>query len=116
MPVTYEPVSGLGYGWDSGESGWKTDMDKNLRQIGASIQLSVIDRDLTGDPVAPSNGDRYIVGTGATGAWAGHDGEIALYDGGWIFYTPNIGWLCFVEDEDVLSVYKASGWSPGITV
>jgi hypothetical protein len=33
-----------------------------------------------------------------------------------VFYTPSVGWLCYIADEAVLSVYKAAGWSPGITV
>ncbi|NIP67909.1 MAG: DUF2793 domain-containing protein, partial [Planctomycetales bacterium] len=40
-------------------------------------QDGVIDKDLTAPPGSPSNGDRYIIPTGATGAWAGHETEIA---------------------------------------
>jgi len=57
------------------------------------------------------------VATGATGAWAGHDGEIAVRIGGaWEYHTPNIGWICYIEDEDLLSAYKVTGWSPGISL
>jgi len=34
----------------------------------------------------------------------------------WEFHAPRIGWLCYVEDEDLLSAYKATGWSPGISI
>lgn len=36
-------------------------------------------------PGSPADGDVYIVGAAATGAWSGHDEEIALYFTGWIF-------------------------------
>ncbi len=31
-------------------------------------------------------------------------------------YVPKVGWLCFIEDEAVLSVYKATGWSAGVAI
>ena len=112
-----DPNLGLTYGWALGESGWNTAMDANLKRLGAVVGLSVKSRSLTAPPATPVDGDRYIVAAGATGAWAGRDGEIAVWIGGaWEFHAPRIGWLCYVEDEDLLSAYKASGWSPGISI
>ena len=34
----------------------------------------------------------------------------------WEYYTPKVGWLCFVEDEAVLSAFKTTGWSAGIAI
>ena len=49
-----------------------------LRQIPyGRRRASVKDRDLTAPPGSPSEGDRYIVATGGSGAWSGHDLEIA---------------------------------------
>lgn len=42
----------------------------------------VIDKDLTSPPGSPTEGDAYIVGGSATGAWAGWDDHIAIYWGG----------------------------------
>lgn len=45
--------------------------------------------------------------------------EAAVYDANfpaWVFYTPRVGWLAFVKDEEVLSVYKAGGWSAGVAM
>lgn len=45
-------------------------------------------------PVAPNDGDRYIVGSSATGDWAGHETEIAIYStlaAGWNFETVTKG-------------------------
>jgi hypothetical protein len=112
-----DPNLGLTYGWLQGENNWHTGMDANLKRLGAVVGLSVKSRSLTAPPATPVDGDRYIVAAGATGAWAGRDGEIAVRIAGtWEFHAPKIGWLCYVEDEDLLSAYKAAGWSPGISI
>jgi hypothetical protein len=116
MPST-EPNLGLTYGWALGESNWNASMDSNLKRLGAVVGLSVKDRDLATPPASPTDGDRYIVAAAATGAWAGKTGQIAVRVAGqWEFYPAKIGWLCFVEDESVLTTYKATGWGTGIAV
>jgi hypothetical protein len=83
-----------------------------LRALDAIVQLSVLDRDLTAPPGSPDEGDRYIVGASATGAWDVHDDEIAAWqDGVWTFYTPNEGWRAWVEDESELVVWTGAAWS-----
>jgi len=112
-----DPNLGLIYGWSLGESGWNAGMDNNLKKLGAVVGLSVKDRDLTTPPAGPVDGDRYIVPAAATGVWAGKTGQIAVRIAGvWEFQVPKVGWLCFIEDEAVLSVYKSSGWSAGIAI
>lgn len=71
----------------------------------AEWQASVLDKDLTSPPGAPSTGDRYLIGLDttasvATGAWAGHDGEIAEWDGAqWVFSAPTTGTFVSADDE-----------------
>lgn len=44
-------------------------------------------------PAAPADWDVYVVGAAPSGAWTGHPGDLALYDGaGWLFYPPAEGW------------------------
>lgn len=82
-----------------------------LRALDAIVQLSVKDRDLAAPPASPSDGDRYIVATGATAAWSGHDAEVAAWqDGAWAFYAPREGWRCWVEDEGAFLVFDGSAW------
>jgi len=82
-----------------------------LRVLDAAVQLSVLDRDLTSPPGGPSDGDRYIPASGATGAWSGKDLNIAAWqDGAWTFLVPREGWLCWVADEDKLLVWDGSSW------
>lgn len=53
-----------------------------------------------------------MVAAGATGEWANKNGNIAAWqDNSWIFYTPAIGWLCFVVDENILVLWNGSLWS-----
>ena len=82
-----------------------------LRLLDGLVQLSVLDRDLTVPPGSPTNGDRYIVASGATGDWAGWDLNVALFtDGAWLRLPPRVGWRVWVEDENLLLVYNGSGW------
>ena len=52
-----------------------------LRILDGLVQLSVLDRDLAAPPASPADGDRYIVGSGATGDWAGWGPECRALDG-----------------------------------
>jgi hypothetical protein len=82
-----------------------------LRLLDGLVQLSVFDRDLTAPPSSPADGDRYIVGSGATGDWTGWDGDVALrVDGAWFRLRPQTGWRAWVESEQALSVYDGSAW------
>ncbi|MFC3118904.1 DUF2793 domain-containing protein [Jhaorihella thermophila] len=82
-----------------------------LDRIDGLVQLSVKDRDLTAPPAIPTEGDRYIVATGATGAWAGWDGDVAMLSGGaWVRLPAREGWRVWVEDEAMLLVRTAGAW------
>ena len=83
-----------------------------LRILDGLVQLSVLDRDLTAPPGSPADGDRYIVGSGATGDWAGWDLNVALWsDGVWQKLTPREGWRAWIEDEGVLLAWDGAAWS-----
>ncbi len=82
-----------------------------LRVLDAIVMLSIIDRDLTAPPGSPSEGDRYIPASVATGDWAGEEGNIAIYqDGAWAFYNPIEGWHCWVEDETLTLRHDGTSW------
>jgi hypothetical protein len=70
-----------------------------------------LDRDLTAPPGSPAQGDTYLVDTGATGAWSGHDDEIAVYiNTAWEFIPPSEGFLARVSDENIWIGYDGSVW------
>lgn len=73
------------------------------------------------DPPSASAGDRYIVPPGATGAWAGHEGDLAEWDDedGWVF--TELADNTFFFDEETNQWYSMVGgvktsppWTPGI--
>ncbi len=83
-----------------------------LRDLDGLVQLSVLDRDLAAPPGSVVDGARYVVAPGASGAWSGHVGEIAVgRDGGWAFHVPGEGWLAWVVDEARICVWDGADWS-----
>jgi len=72
-------------------------------------QKAVLDKDLGTPPTFPSVGDRYIVASGATGDWSGHENDIAEWNGSsWEFTSPLEGMMTYVKDEDKLYQYTTS--------
>lgn len=118
MAASTEPRSGIKYGWALGESGWNTEMDANLLSVGRfAYHLSVKDRDLATPPGTPAAGDTYIVAATATGAWVGKENSVAIWDGAaWVFGTPRLGWIAYLEDEEKLTAFKSGGWSAGVAI
>ncbi len=82
-----------------------------LASLDALVQLAVKERSRTAPPAAPEEGDRFLVGVNATGAFAGHEDHIALFDLGlWRFFAPQPGWRAYVESEDLVVVFNGSEW------
>lgn len=82
-----------------------------LRILDVLTQLAVLTDDQTAPPAAPSEGDRHIIGDSATGAWAGHGGELTIFeDGLWQYFTPMPGWRAYVTGRDALVVHDGSDW------
>jgi hypothetical protein len=76
----------------------------------------------TAPPVTAQQGDTYIVPSGATGAWAGQTGKIAIcnpqivkdgvanpYTQTWDFIQPKVGMQFYVQDIGAAMVYNTSG-------
>lgn len=86
-----------------------------LEILDAVVQLSVIDAVSSVSPSMPTEGDRHIVGPSPTGAWAGHEADIAVArPGGWIFVVPAAGWLAWVQDAERLVVFDGDDWIAAI--
>jgi hypothetical protein len=82
-----------------------------LLALDALTHLAVIDRRAT-PPTAPAEGSRYLVEAGASGAFAGQAGKIAVFeDNGWRFLTPRQGWLAWVAQDQAPLVHDGSGWT-----
>lgn len=103
--------------WSAAQaSPWNT-VNANSDALNLRASGSVKDKDLTSPPGSPSDKDAYIVGASATGAWAGEDGNIAVYDStaaGWDFYAPYEGLIVWVDDEDMRYRYSGSSWAASL--
>lgn len=87
-------------------------LNESLRVIDALIQAAVIGYQEVTPPTTPDDGDRYIVGDGATGAWAGQDQNMAQYvaEGNfWQFYEAGTQ-VHLVLFDGSLYAYEGS-WS-----
>ncbi|MDQ2090061.1 DUF2793 domain-containing protein [Marimonas arenosa] len=83
-----------------------------LQALDALAQFVAIELGATTPPTTPAIGDCWGLGTGATGAWAGHDGDIALaIESGWVFLTPREGWRVWDRTAGVLMVFRNNGWA-----
>lgn len=84
-----------------------------LRWLDGIVHLAVLNSTTSAPPGAPSEGDRYIVATGATGAWSGWDGDVAHYaDGAWFRLLPQPGWRCWDIGAQALLVRISGAWVP----
>jgi hypothetical protein len=82
-----------------------------LCAIDALLHLIVASRGQAEAPAVPSPGERHVVAAGATGAWDGQDGKIAVWqDGGWTFLQPQQGWRAFVADEGLPIWFDGAEW------
>lgn len=78
------------------------------------VQAAVEDRSRSQPPAAAAEGQRHLVGPAASGAWAGHDGEIAVFTGlGWDFLAPRPGWRLRVLDEALDLIFDSGSWQDG---
>ncbi|MBD2748038.1 DUF2793 domain-containing protein [Microvirga sp. BT688] len=82
-----------------------------LAALDALVQLAVKERNRTAPTATPEEGDRYLIGANATGAFAGHEDHVALFDLGlWRFFPPQPGWRAYVENEDLVVVFNRNEW------
>lgn len=82
-----------------------------ITSLDALLHLAVKERNRISPPASAEEGDRYLVGAGSTGIFAGHENEIALFDlGVWRFFTPRPGWRAYVEAEDRIVAFGNASW------
>lgn len=119
MAITFGPKRGLvidGVLLDT----WDVPLRALLRAIDQGLVLSsVISQTLTAPPGSPANGDAYIVGASATGAWATHDLSVAVWttdnpvapSGEWEFYVPAAGWIAWSVADAGFYAFAAGAWA-----
>lgn len=79
--------------------------------LDALVHLAVKARNVAAPPGSPAEGDRYLVPSGATGAFASHVNAIAAFDnGGWAFLPAKAGWRVYVEGEGLFLLFDGAAW------
>jgi hypothetical protein len=82
-----------------------------LQRLDTLLQL-VIEAAATEPPSLPSEGVAYWLVATATGAWSGHEGQLAVFqDGDWVFMTPRIGWRAFIAGEARFAIFTGDDWT-----
>lgn len=82
-----------------------------LRQLDILVQMAAVSDSQDSAPLSAAEGDCFLIPQGASGAWAGHSDNIALWqDGNWAFLTPQPGWRIFVLSSRVLRVFDGTDW------
>lgn len=111
MAATVGGNLGLSHSWAFRESGWKTGNDANLLTLDGVVQLGVISNIVTAPPGGESDGDRWIIPAGATGAWSGKTDQVAIYVvDAYTYHTPKTGWVAYVAADTTLYVYSGAAW------
>ncbi len=88
-------------------------VNHTLQILDALSHLSVHSRNITTAPIAPANGDRYLIPVDATEEWALQTSHIAIWqDNSWVYFQPVTGWRIWVEDENLMLVWSDSAWQP----
>ena len=101
-------LTGLGTPVAGGDAATKDHVDSVVQ--GLDWQTSILD-ELDTPPGSPTTGDRYLVIATATGDWAGHEDDIAEWNGtSWDFTTPNKGFAVWIEDVGRQKAYNGTSW------
>lgn len=107
--MTSSPNLALPY-LDTGQAQKELTHNEALAALDILGQISVINATTTAPPGSPTDGQSWIVGASATGAWAGKDGQIAAWFSGWKFYPPKEGWTAWDRATDRLLAYSGTAW------
>ena len=87
-------------------------VNEALAKLDGLTQLILSSVTILTPPTSASDGQSYFVPASATGDWAAQAGNVAVYsNGGWVFSTPSVGWLGFIEDEGVSAVFDGVAWA-----
>jgi hypothetical protein len=89
--------------------------NEGLQRIDMLLCPAVEGPVLASPPANPAAGACYLVGSAATGAWAGQDGAIAAYtDGGWRFIAPIEGAQVLDRASGQILVRRSGVWESGV--
>lgn len=89
-------------------------VNEALAKLDGLTQLVMQSVTETTPPVIAEDGTAYFLPVGSVNAWAGMDGQIAIWsNGGWTFTTPKFGWRGFILDEAEPAIFDGRVWARG---
>lgn len=89
-------------------------VNESLARLDGLTQLVLVSISTGTPPISATDGASYGVPVGGANAWAGHDGEIAIYaNGGWVFALPQTGWRAWIADQAYAAVFDGTVWGQG---
>ena len=81
-------------------------------RVDALAQAVIASRSVSVPPPLAADGALYAVAAGASSAWAGQEGRLALWlNGGWAFLDPAAGWRAWITDEGVAALHDGTEWA-----
>lgn len=88
-----------------------------LTLIDALIHAAVADGPIDTPPASPGEGQCWLVGAAASGAWAGAAGAVALWTaGGWRFAAPRAGMRVVRLTDGAWLRFDGSAWIEPVAV
>jgi hypothetical protein len=85
-----------------------------LLRLDSLVQAAVEDASSADPPDEPTEGQCWIVGEAATGAWTGKDHQLAASTGdGWRFAAPTVGSAVWDKAAEVERRWDGTAWSDG---
>jgi hypothetical protein len=89
-------------------------INEALMRLDGLVNLTMQSMTQTTPPGTVADGSCWGVPAGATGAWAGKDGKIAIgSNGGWVFAAPQRGMRCHVLDLGLGAIHDGTAWIAG---
>lgn len=85
----------------------------NDRRLDALV-MPAVKSILNDPPGSPADGDRYLIGTAPTGAWATHANAVVAWNAAlatWVYYVPKTGWREYVESVRARALYSGAAWA-----
>lgn len=81
--------------------------------VSGVVRFDVVSRTVAAPPGSPTDGQKWIIPAGGTGAWAGKTNQIAVRAAGaWSYLVPSGGWTAYVDDTELHVGYAPSvGWA-----
>lgn len=89
-------------------------VNETLARLDGLVNLVLLSTRQLAPPLAVVDGACYGVPSGASGAWTGEDGRIAIAsNGGWVFADPLAGMQAFIVDAGTNAIHDGTDWVDG---